>query len=101
MNLTFFCRKFVIVDFNTNFAALSIYNTNDSIFEQVKENSDIYIVDPIIKTCSLTNTEDKENNQLCQHKSIQLFEIDKLFVDQSKVTNLFAPQTVVSHTFAN
>lgn len=42
-------RIFIVVDYKSEFGALSIYNTNAKIYEKVGFQTEIYIVDPFIK----------------------------------------------------
>lgn len=46
-------RTFVFVDFKLNFGCLHIYNASNEIYDQVKENADISIIDPMVKLIKL------------------------------------------------
>ncbi|KRX00302.1 hypothetical protein PPERSA_10801 [Pseudocohnilembus persalinus] len=83
---------FLFTDSQTSFAALSIYNTSDDIYDQVKENADVYIVDPMIKNIKIN-----EESYSC----IQVFDIKNLFVDFEQVIAAFSPSMVVNETFQN
>jgi hypothetical protein len=44
----------VFVDFKSNFGCISIYHCNDDIYEQIREQTDIYIIDPFVKEIKVT-----------------------------------------------
>jgi len=44
-----FNRKFIFVDFKGNFGCISIYHCNDDIYEQIRDQTDIYIIEPRLK----------------------------------------------------
>lgn len=59
--MVFLCvnRKFVFVDFKGNFGCISVYHCNDDIYEQIRDQTDVYVVDPNVKDIKLTvNAED-------------------------------------------
>lgn len=47
--------KFIFVDFKGNFGCTSVFHVNDDIYEQVRDQTDLYFVDPNVKEIKLTH----------------------------------------------
>lgn len=43
----------MFVDFKGNFGCISVYHCNDDIYEQVAEQTDIYVIDPKVKEINI------------------------------------------------
>lgn len=39
----------MIIDSNSAMACLSIYHCSEDIYERILENTDVYVVDPVLK----------------------------------------------------
>lgn len=39
----------MIVDRNMNFSSLSIYHISGDIYERIRENTDIFVIEPVVK----------------------------------------------------
>ncbi|KAM3137607.1 hypothetical protein pb186bvf_010221 [Paramecium bursaria] len=85
---------FVIVDAKQNFGSLSIYHITQEIYDRIKDNTDLYIIDPVIKTIMCTI-----NEQIVTYQSVQVTEANKFYVENEKILDKFAPSQVVNETF--
>jgi len=83
--------KFVFVDFKSNFGNLSVYHCNDDIYDQVREQTDIYVIDPNIKEIKL-NAYDK----VAEYKTVQLFDPESIYIDSQKISTIFSPSQIVN-----
>ncbi len=88
-------RIFVCVDFKGDFCSLSVFNTSNDVYEKIHEMSDIFVVDPLIKEIILKA--DEEVNY--KYNTLQIYEIDNLYVDSAQITQAFSPNVVVNETF--
>ncbi|EGR31319.1 tetratricopeptide repeat protein, partial [Ichthyophthirius multifiliis] len=86
--------QFVAVDLKGEFFCFSVYNTSKQIYDQVKRHSEIFCIDPIVKSMSL-NKGDKENQG---YKNVQVFDIKKFMVDYNKITDTYSPCVLNNQT---
>lgn len=62
----------MIIDNKGALSTLSIYNISKDIYEQIKENTDIYVIEPVVKTISI------ETEGLVFNINIKHFLVNKL-----------------------
>jgi tetratricopeptide (TPR) repeat protein len=83
--------KFVFVDFKANFGNLSVYHCSDDIYDQVREQSDIYVIDPNVKDVKVPLFD-----RVVEYRSVQLFDPESIYIDQQKAKNIFSPSQIVN-----
>lgn len=48
-NFLLHTRGFIVIDSTSSVGALSVYNCSEDIYEKIRDNSDIYVVEPNLK----------------------------------------------------
>eukprot|EP00331_Platyophrya_macrostoma_P022910 CAMPEP_0176438464 /NCGR_PEP_ID=MMETSP0127-20121128/19300_1 /TAXON_ID=938130 /ORGANISM="Platyophrya macrostoma, Strain WH" /LENGTH=417 /DNA_ID=CAMNT_0017822421 /DNA_START=740 /DNA_END=1993 /DNA_ORIENTATION=+ len=81
--------RFVIVDFKATFGCVSIYHCNDEIYEKISEQTEIYVVNPVVKNVKFS-LKDKEYNYL----AVQVFDPDSIWIDANKDMTIFSPSEI-------
>jgi len=84
--------KFIFVDFKGNFGCISIYHCNDDIYEQIRDQTDIYIIEPRLKDIKFK----PDSEQEMSYKTIQVIEPDKIYVDSKKIASIFSPSELTN-----
>jgi hypothetical protein len=82
--------SFVIVDNAANFGCLSLYNTNNNIYEEVREGADITVAEPVVKNIKVGDF---------SYQCVQVFEVNRLLVNDSPIIDKFSPNILVNETF--
>ena len=57
--------------------------------------SDVFVIDPLIKEINLKTEEDVNY----KYQTLQIYEIDNLYVDSAQITQTFSPNIVINETF--
>lgn len=81
----------MILDSTSYLGVLSVYNCSEDIYEKIHDNTDIYIVDPIVKSISV-----RIDDQDIKYMVVQVFEINKMFVQDEMVTSAFSPSIAIN-----
>ena len=88
----------VVLDFEGEFAALSLYNISKEFLDTVNYKSSSFIVlNPFLKTISM---EDKKEGKKLEYKCIQVNDLQSFLVD-GKFCSGFASSAVLNSTFFN
>lgn len=84
-------RGFIILDSTSFLGVLSVYNCSEDIYEKIHDNTDVYVVDPVVKHISL-----RIDGQDIKYVVVQVFEINKMFVQDQIVTSVFSPSVAIN-----
>ena len=79
--------SFVIVDSAGAFGSLSLYNTSNNIYDEVREGSDITIAEPMFKFIK---------NGEFSYPCVQVFELNRVLVNDSLIKDKFSPNVLVN-----
>lgn len=82
--------SFIVADSDGDLGVLSVFNTDDSAYDEFRENCDVLVADPVLKTISFEGS---------SYKCIQAFELNKILVDKVSIENKFTPNVLVCETF--
>jgi len=85
--------KFVFVDFKAVFGNLSVYHCNDDIYDQVREQTDIYVIDPNVKEVKV-----QVLDKMVEYRTIQVFDPDSIYIDSQKISSIFSPSQIFNIT---
>lgn len=82
--------SFIVADSEGGLGVLSVFNTDNSAYDQFRENCDVLVSEPVLKSIRF---------QGWQYKCIQVFELNRLMVDKASMENKFTPNVIVTQTF--
>jgi len=85
---------FLVVDGKYNFAVISIYNTNRSIQDVVKFNSEVVVSSPNVVKISL---EDRQKTY--SFNCIKIMDLNSILIDGEALINKFSKTILIYKTF--
>lgn len=72
------------------FGCLSLYNTNNNIYDEVRENSDITVIEPMFKVVKVGDL---------SYPCVQVYEPNRVAVNDTFIRDKFSPSVLVNEAF--
>jgi formylmethanofuran dehydrogenase subunit E-like metal-binding protein len=82
---------FVVIDSTGGVGVLSVYNCSEDIYEKIHDNTDIYVVDPVLRSVEV-----QVDGQDVRYLAVQVFEIHKMYVQDQRVTGVYSQSVAVN-----